>query len=148
MMVCCFARRISANGARYKIFLAVMRWLQGSKSIEPKPQCSSAVIQRRLIESSLEMLLEFRLPIVMRNISNSQHSLADPGFPLLMVLRVKFGVSSTDSMSVFRLPKTLVWDINALMRRFWCGFKENTHKISWINWKGLGRRQDYGGLGF
>jgi hypothetical protein len=139
MMVCCFAGRISANGARYKIFLAVMRWLQGSKSIDPKPQCSSAVIQRRLIESSLEMLLEFRLPIVMRNISNSQHSLADPGFPLLMVLRVKFGVSSTDS---------LVRDINALMRRFWCGFKENTHKISWINWKGLGRRRDSGGLGF
>jgi hypothetical protein len=52
------------------------------------------------------------------------------------------------TMSVFRLPKTLIKEINSLMSKFWWGFKENLNKIAWASWKKLGRKKDSGGLGF
>lgn len=52
------------------------------------------------------------------------------------------------TMSVFRLPKTLIKEINSLMSKFWWGFKENLNKIAWVSWKNLGRKKDNGGLGF
>jgi hypothetical protein len=51
-------------------------------------------------------------------------------------------------MSVFRLPKTLIKEINSMMRNFWWSFKENFNKISWVSWKHMGRKKDVGGLGF
>lgn len=54
----------------------------------------------------------------------------------------------TYTMLVFRLPKTLVREINVMMSKFWWRFKENTQKISWMDWQGLGRSKNRGGLGF
>jgi len=54
----------------------------------------------------------------------------------------------TYTMSVFRLPKTLTRELNSNMSRFWWGHKENTHKIAWMAWKGMGRSKKMGGLGF
>jgi hypothetical protein len=51
------------------------------------------------------------------------------------------------TMSVFRLPKTLLKEINALMGKFWWGFKENISKIAWMSWKQMGWSKDFGGLG-
>jgi len=33
-----------------------------------------------------------------------------------------------------------------MMAKFWC--KENTSKISWLNWNKLGRNRNFGGLGY
>jgi len=52
------------------------------------------------------------------------------------------------TMSVFRLPKSLIQEINSMMRRFWWSFKENLNKIPWVSWKHMGRKKDIGGLGF
>lgn len=54
----------------------------------------------------------------------------------------------TYTMSVFRLPKTLIKEINSLMGKFWWSFKENFNKIPWMSWKQLGRNKEVGGLGF
>jgi len=51
------------------------------------------------------------------------------------------------TMSVFRLPKTLLKGINSLMGKFWWGFKENTTKIACMPWKQMGWSKDIGGLG-
>jgi len=51
-------------------------------------------------------------------------------------------------MSVFQLPKTLCHEINSMMGKFWWGFKENHSKISWMSWKGLGRKKLAGGMGY
>jgi hypothetical protein len=54
----------------------------------------------------------------------------------------------TYTMSVFRLPKTLCKEINAMMGRFWWGHKENLSKIPWMSWKGMGKKKLEGGLGY
>ncbi len=51
-------------------------------------------------------------------------------------------------MSVFQLPKTLCWEINSLMAKFWWGHKDNMTKISWMKWSKMGSRRDSGGLGY
>jgi hypothetical protein len=53
----------------------------------------------------------------------------------------------TYTMSVFRLPKTLIKEINSLMSKFWWSFKDNFNKISWMSWKKLGWKE-IGGMGF
>jgi hypothetical protein len=50
----------------------------------------------------------------------------------------------TYTMSVFRLPKALTKEINAMMGKFWWSFKANTDKIAWMSWKKLGRSKDIG----
>jgi hypothetical protein len=54
----------------------------------------------------------------------------------------------TYTMSVFRLPKTLCREINAIIGRFWWGHKEKDSKIAWMAWTGLGRNKLDGGLGY
>jgi hypothetical protein len=54
----------------------------------------------------------------------------------------------TYTMSVFRLPKTLIKEINSLMSKFWWSFKENFNKISWMSWQKLGWKKEIGGMGF
>jgi hypothetical protein len=54
----------------------------------------------------------------------------------------------TYTMSVFRLPKKLCRDINAMMGKFWWGHQGNDLKIAWMPWSGLGRNKLSGGLGY
>jgi hypothetical protein len=51
-------------------------------------------------------------------------------------------------MSVFRLPKMLCHEINAIIGRFWWGHKEKDSKIAWMAWSGLGRNKLDGGIGY
>jgi hypothetical protein len=39
------------------------------------------------------------------------------------------------SMSMFMLPKSLHFEINALMQNFWWGQQNNDSKIHWISWR-------------
>jgi hypothetical protein len=65
-----------------------------------------------------------------------------------ILLKAVIQAIPTYTMSVFRLPKTLTKEINAMMGKFWWSFKENTNKIAWMSWKKLGRSKDLGGLGY
>jgi hypothetical protein len=51
----------------------------------------------------------------------------------------------TYTMSVFRLSKTLIKEINSLMSKFWWGFKEYLNKITCKSCKYLGQNKDMGG---
>jgi hypothetical protein len=53
-----------------------------------------------------------------------------------------------NTMSVFRLPKTLCCEINMLMSKFWWGHMENIDRMGWMTRKGLGRSNNSGGLGY
>lgn len=65
-----------------------------------------------------------------------------------ILIKIVLQAIPTYTMSVFRIPKTLIRDINSMLSRFWWSFKENTHKITWMDWKGLGRKKEMGGMGF
>ena len=54
----------------------------------------------------------------------------------------------TCTMSMFQLPRTLCWDINIMMSKFWWGHKENRKKIAWMSWGKMGFSKDVGGLGY
>jgi len=153
MIMCYFAELILANGARYKIFLAAMRWLQGRKLLVTKPLCFSAVTQKD-VDRELTLIGRSRLSsfngikgrVWSRLNGWKEEFFSHAGKEVLLKAVIK--AIPTYTMSVFWLPKSLVHNINALMSSFWWGFKENTHKIGWMNWKGLGIRRDNGGLGF
>jgi hypothetical protein len=51
-------------------------------------------------------------------------------------------------MSVFRVPKALCNEINAMISRFWWGHKENDKKVAWMSWEKNGKAKEIGGLGF
>jgi ribonuclease HI len=52
------------------------------------------------------------------------------------------------TMNCFKLPVGLCKDIEAIIRRFWWGEKENNRKIHWIRWEKLCQPKGVGGLGF
>ncbi|KAF5444675.1 hypothetical protein F2P56_033791 [Juglans regia] len=54
----------------------------------------------------------------------------------------------TYSMSVFRLPKKLCNDLEAIMARFWWKQGKNESGIHWKRWEFLGESKAVGGLGF
>lgn len=51
-------------------------------------------------------------------------------------------------MSIFKLPISLVKELNRLMQHFWWGQQEHTRKIHWISWDKMGKSKAVGGLGF
>ncbi|KAK3198085.1 hypothetical protein Dsin_021500 [Dipteronia sinensis] len=54
----------------------------------------------------------------------------------------------TYAMSIFRLPKGLISELQRLCARFWWGSTENHMKIHWCSWDRLCKSKDEGGLGF
>lgn len=54
----------------------------------------------------------------------------------------------TYSMSVFRLPKKLCNDLEAIMARFWWKQGKNESGIHWKRWEFLGESKAVGSLGF
>jgi hypothetical protein len=54
----------------------------------------------------------------------------------------------TYTMSVFKLPKTLCQEINALFSKFWWGHQKNDSKIAWLKWSKMGLAKNKGGLGY
>lgn len=39
------------------------------------------------------------------------------------------------SMNYFRLPKSLIHDIQMMMARFWWGGREDERRLHWVSWK-------------
>ncbi|KAK2652654.1 hypothetical protein Ddye_012510 [Dipteronia dyeriana] len=54
----------------------------------------------------------------------------------------------TYAMSLFKLPKSLIVEIQRLTARFLWGGNENNRKIHWCTWKRLCKPKSEGGLGF
>ncbi|KAK3204628.1 hypothetical protein Dsin_018674 [Dipteronia sinensis] len=54
----------------------------------------------------------------------------------------------TYAMGLFRLPKSLIAEIQLLSARFWWGGNENKRKIHWCTWKQLCQQKTDVGLGF
>jgi hypothetical protein len=65
-----------------------------------------------------------------------------------ILLKAIIQAMHTYTMSILWLSKTLVREINVIMSKFWWGFKENTNKISWMDWNGLGKSKDRCGIGY
>jgi hypothetical protein len=65
-----------------------------------------------------------------------------------VLLKAVIQAIPTYTMSVFRIPKALTKEINAMMGKFWWSFKENSNKIAWMAWRRMGRSKDLGGLGY
>lgn len=54
----------------------------------------------------------------------------------------------TYTMSVFRLPTTLIHDLQSLVSNFWWGGAGSTRKIHWAKWEQLIKPKSDGSLGF
>ena len=65
-----------------------------------------------------------------------------------ILLKAVIQTIHTYSLSVFRMPKTLCMEINALMQNFWWGYKKNDKRIHWMSWEKMGLSKSRGGMGF
>jgi hypothetical protein len=54
----------------------------------------------------------------------------------------------TFSMSCFKLSRGLCQHINSLLRKFWWGIKDGSHKPAWVSWREMNEPKYMGGLGF
>ena len=54
----------------------------------------------------------------------------------------------TYAMGCFKLPLGLCDDIEAMIKKFWWGQRENRRKIHWIRWSELTMSKMVGGMGF
>ena len=54
----------------------------------------------------------------------------------------------TYTMSYFQIPKSLCDEIEAMMRKFWWGQRDQESKIAWISWKKLCKSKFNRGMGF
>ncbi|KAF5471732.1 hypothetical protein F2P56_008505 [Juglans regia] len=52
------------------------------------------------------------------------------------------------TMSVFKLPLSLLKDINSVIQKFLWEQQDEEHKIHWVSWKWMGRSKSEGGIGF
>ncbi|XP_040998968.1 uncharacterized protein LOC121244821 [Juglans microcarpa x Juglans regia] len=53
----------------------------------------------------------------------------------------------TYTMSIFKLPNSLLQEINRVINNFWWGQQGNEHRIHWISWKNMGKAKTVGGMG-
>ncbi|XP_021851892.1 uncharacterized mitochondrial protein AtMg00310-like [Spinacia oleracea] len=51
-------------------------------------------------------------------------------------------------MAVYRLPVSVIHDIQAMTAKFWWGNTDSKHKMHWINWGSLCTPKCLGGMGF
>ena len=54
----------------------------------------------------------------------------------------------TFTMGCFKILKSLCKDVEALIRKFWWGYKGDKRKTHWVGWKKLCKPKGQGGLGF
>ena len=54
----------------------------------------------------------------------------------------------TYTMSCFKLPKGLINEIEALIRKFWWGYRGDQRKIHWVAWDKMCKPKGEGGMGF
>ena len=51
-------------------------------------------------------------------------------------------------MSAFKLPFSLIGELNSMMANFWWGSSEKGNKMHWVSWSKLCQNKSAGGLGF
>lgn len=51
-------------------------------------------------------------------------------------------------MSVFKLPRSIITDINKICANFGRGDKSDTHRMHWLKWQDLCNAKEDGGLNF
>lgn len=54
----------------------------------------------------------------------------------------------TYAMSCFRVPTTIIKEIESMTAKFWWGGSDNIRKLHWKSWKYLTLPKDRGGMGF
>ena len=54
----------------------------------------------------------------------------------------------TYSMSCFKLPKGLIKNIEAMIRKFWWGYSGDSRKVHWVKWEKLCEAKEVRGMGF
>ncbi|XP_065629271.1 uncharacterized protein LOC136067407 [Quercus suber] len=65
------------------------------------------------------------------------------GMPAFVVIQA----IPTYSMSCFKLPKGLIKDIEAMIRKFWWGYSGDSRKVHWVKWEKLCEAKEVGGMG-
>lgn len=63
---------------------------------------------------------------------------------------IKFVIQAipTYSMSCFKLPKSLIKEIEVLICKFWWGYNGDSRKFHWLKWEKLCVAKEVGSLGF
>ena len=65
-----------------------------------------------------------------------------------ILIKAMAQATSTYTMSCFRLPDSLCYELNSLVCQFWWGQKEKERKMAWISWGKLCQPKSEGGMGF
>ncbi|KAF5447221.1 hypothetical protein F2P56_032789 [Juglans regia] len=65
-----------------------------------------------------------------------------------ILLKAVLQALPTYCMGVFKLPKSLLHEINRVMQQFWWGHMHNEKKVHWVSWGQMGKEKGEGGLGF
>ncbi|XP_042972810.1 uncharacterized protein LOC122304618 [Carya illinoinensis] len=65
-----------------------------------------------------------------------------------ILLKAVIQALPTYCMRVFKLPKSLLNEVNKIMHHFWWGHLQNEKRVHWVSWGQMGRSKAAGGLGF
>ncbi|KAK6119621.1 hypothetical protein DH2020_046644 [Rehmannia glutinosa] len=76
----------------------------------------------------------------------NNHSLSKAGKEIL--IKSVLQAIPVYAMSCFRLPDSLIYDINSLIGAYWWGSKDGKKKIHWASWRTLTLAKLASGLGF
>ncbi|XP_041027029.1 uncharacterized protein LOC121267249 [Juglans microcarpa x Juglans regia] len=100
-----------------------------------------------LIGRSRYQAFEGILDRVRSRVSNWKTKLLSQAWKEILV---KAGVHAlpTYCIGVFKLPKSLLRELNRVMHQFWWSQQHNEQKFHWVSWKQMGKAKSAGGLGF
>ena len=65
-----------------------------------------------------------------------------------ILVKVVIQAIPTYTMSCFKMPKGLIYEIECLIRKFWWGYRGEQKRIHWISWEKLCLPKNEGGMGF
>ncbi|XP_040999620.1 uncharacterized mitochondrial protein AtMg00310-like [Juglans microcarpa x Juglans regia] len=65
-----------------------------------------------------------------------------------ILLKAVIQALPTYCMGVFKLPKSLLKEINKVMHQFWWGQQDREKKLHWVSWNLMGKAKEVGGMGF
>lgn len=66
----------------------------------------------------------------------------------MVLLKLVLAAMPTYTMSCFKLPMSLVKQLQSILTRFWWDASPEVKKICWVSWQSLTKPKSAGGLGF
>ena len=66
----------------------------------------------------------------------------------MVLLKSVLAVMPTYSMSCFKLPLSLIKQLQSVLTRFWWDLSPKIKKMCWVSWSNLSKPKNAGGLGF